>query len=433
LYRVKRKYPLTQINEPLTQAAETDRPDHTLCALSGALGLLAGRNIRVPRRAYPGPSPSRLARLLQILNGASSLLLSAGRRKTLVSGDHLDYLYGKLQYTTEPGFRSWWRCIAKKRPFFVVSDSDPAESIAAITGCDANPEPQLLLSVQRCVLVIMANWSATAAVLHYADCSPGIAELERQANGLTLASSCREIHPLIPQLLAHSALSNGAAVLAQSRISAQTHEFSWLHVDAALELWRSRSPAGGNAGSIWIEKRLDRIAELLPRHRNSLLPAMDALLDWCRTAHLRGELAHGDFWLGNVLFNGDAIAGLIDWEWAHTEGYRVVDALYMVLMSCAVANDVSIADYLCQLWSGEIEDDAMEERIARLGVASGMDRDDLKFVALLLWFDLLWQRTVRGGMPSVAWSEKMIPRTLPAVMKWLNQYTNARGIRAITA
>jgi hypothetical protein len=61
-----------------------------------------------------------------------------------------------------------------------------------------------------------------------------------------------------------------------------------------------------------------------------------------------------------------------------------------------------------------------------------MDRDDLKFVALLLWFDLLWQRTVRGGMPALAWSEKMIRRTLPSITRWLRHYSGARKIHAVT-
>jgi len=156
------------------------------------------------------------------------------------------------------------------------------------------------------------------------------------------------------------------------------------------------------------------------------------LLEWYETTRIPGDLVHGDFWLGNVLFNGDAVSGIIDWEWAQRDGLRVVDGLHMLLISHAVAHDVPISHYLCQLWADETDDPALQQRIANLCAHSGMDRDDLKFVALLFWFGILWQRAIRGGVPAASWSEKMIPRTMPAITKWLNQYSKTRGIRAAT-
>jgi hypothetical protein len=424
---------MIQLSEYWTRTDEVDRSDHALCSLTSALRLVAGKHIRVPKRAYPNSSPSRIARLLQVGNGTCDLLLSVGRQRTLVSGEHLEYLDGDLEYFTGHCFRRWWRSLSVKRPFFVVSGSDPAESIAAITGCDARPSPRRCLSNNRCVVVIMANWSGTPAVLHYGGCEKSIAELGRQANGLAIASSNPQLHHLLPRLLADNALPNDAAVIVQTRVRAEPYKFSWRRIDAATELWLSRKQANENRERAWMDQRPVRVCEFLPGHRDLLIRAADALMEWRETTRIPGELTHGDFWLGNVLFDGDDVSGVIDWEWAQMDGLRVVDGLHMLLMSSAVANGASLAHYLCQLWADEIDDVALQQRIAKLCSQSGIGRGDLKFVALLLWFDMLWQRAVRGGRPAVLWSEKMITRTMPAIMKWLSWDSKTRGMRAATS
>ena len=53
---------------------------------------------------------------------------------------------------------------------------------------------------------------------------------------------------------------------------------------------------------------------------------------------------------------------------------------------------------------------------------SGMDKDGLKFIALLLWFENLWQGGEEGSKPSAAWSEEMIPCIVPMMTKWLSRH-----------
>src|ERR1035437_4747315 len=407
------------------RTVEQGKTNHTLCALSSALRLLSGKHIRVPIHAYPGLSPSRVARLLQVGNGACDLLLSAGRQRTLVSGERLEYLAGDIEYFTGPSLRHGWNLLGAKRPFFVVTGTDPAGSIAAVTGCDAQPAPRLRLST-HCVVVIMANWGGTLAVLHYAGCDKAIAELERQADSLGIASSDQQIRHLVPCLLAHAHLANGAAVLAQSRIPAGPYEFSWRRIDGATELWLSRKPGSEYGSRAWVGQRLGQLCAFLPRFQDSLIPATDALLDWCEAARIPGDLTHGDFWLGNVLFSGDSVSGIIDWEWAQKDGFVLVDALHMLLMSFSVANGGRVVHYLRQLWADEISDAALQERIVKLRVQSGMDKVAVKFIALLLWLGILWQKAMRGRMPSEQWSEDMIPRTIPAVTKWLTRLSTKR-------
>jgi hypothetical protein len=400
------------------RSVEEDGTNHAPCSLTGALRLLSGKYIRVPKHAYPGWSPSRLARLLQVGNSARDLVLSAGRPRTLVSAEHLEYLSGNIDCFTEHILRHGWSLLGGKRPFFVVAGTHSSQLIASITGCDLTPAPRLCLT-HHCVVVIMANWNGTPAVLHYAACDRGIAELRRLANGLGLASSDAQIRHLVPCLLAHTHLEDGAALLAQTRILADPSEFSWRRIDAATEMWLSRKPRSAFGGVAWVGQRMAQLGSLLPGFNDLLAPARDALLRWCETARIPQILMHGDFWLGNLLFSGDRISGIIDWEWAQEDGCASVDVLHMLLMSVADANGGRIAHYLRQFWADEISDPALRERIARLSLQSGMDTNDLKFMALLLWFGVLWQKALRGGAPSTSWLEDMIPRTMPAIDVWL--------------
>ena len=421
---------ISPLTEHWIRTVEQDKTNHTLCALSSALLLLSGKHIRVPKRAYPGLSPSRFARLLQVGNGVCDLLLSAGRQRTLVSGERLEYLGGDIEHFTGHIFRRWWKLLSVKRPFFVLTGSDPGESIVAITGCDPIPAPRLCLST-HCVVIIMANWGGVPAVMHYAACDQAIAELARQATSLEIALTDSQISHLVPRLLAHHHLENSAAVLVQSRIPAGPYEFSWRRVDTAAELWLSRKPGSEYGSNAWVGQRLAQLCAFLPHYQESLIPVTDALLEWCETARIPVDLTHGDFWLGNVLFSGDSVSGIIDWEWAQKDGFVLVDALHMLLMSFSVANGGRVVHYLRQLWADEISDAALQERIVKLRVQSGMDKDDLKFIALLLWLGILWQKAMRGRMPSEQWSEDMIPRTMPAIEKWLSRYSKTTGMRTV--
>jgi hypothetical protein len=336
-----------------------------------------------------------------------------------VSGINLAYLDGDIEYFTRNILKRWWSFSSVKQPFFIVPGSDPASLIAAITGCDPKPAPQLSISHYKCPVVVCANWGGEAALLKYAQCGVAIAELERQANGLAMAASDPQISHLLPRALDHSTLASGAAIFAQTRLQAEPYEFSWRRVDAAAELWRSRKPTCENAGDKWLAQRLDQVSEFFSSFRDLLLPLMDALLEWRESARIAGGITHGDFCLRNILFKRDAVSGIIDWDGAQRDGFLQVDGLYLLLSSYGAAHNLDNPHYLRQIWAGEIEEADLSDRISRLRSQSGMDKDDLKFIALLLWFSLLWQHAMRGRMPSESRLEDLIPTTVPEIMKWL--------------
>lgn len=412
---------MIHVGEQSGPLVQFDSAVHTHCALRAALSLIAGRSISISRRAYPGARPSPIARFLQYLHGAGELALSIGREKTIIYGENLAYLGGDIEYFSEHIFRRWWSLLNVKRPFFVFTGTAPGRSIAAATGCDLQPAPKLCLT-DRCTVVIMAHWAGIPSVLHYAPCEISAQELARQAQGLGIASKDPEFQALLPRMLAHAVLENGCALLAQARIPAEPYQFSWERVDSATELWVSRKPAIAPAGKAWIARRIDQVCEALPTCRHQLLPPLNALLRWCESAATPTGVTHGDLWLGNVLFSASRVSGVIDWEWAQADGFIQADCLHMLLMSLAVNNDIHIAHYLRQLWLDEIGDSALQNRIATLRARSGMDLDALKFLALALWLNLIWQKAMRNQSYAAAWFEEMIPRTIPAITKWLSRH-----------
>lgn len=353
--------------------------------------------------------------------GLKELLFSVGRESTLVTGRKLAYREGEIEYFTGDLFKRWLSFPGATRPFFVVPGGDPARSIALIIGCDHEPAPRLYISRYQCTVVIMANRDGVPAVVHHAGCVDSVAELGRMARGLEIASADAQLRPYVARLLAHQALPNGAAMLAQTRISADPHIFSWRRIDAATDLWSSFKFANNEGERVRLDARLDFVCESFAEYRDLLAPVADALRKWCESAKFPAGLSHGDFWLGNVLFKGDSVAGIIDWEWARRDGIPLSDTVHMLLRSPSMELDTSFALCLRELWADKIADSELSSRLAKVCAQSGMGREDLKFLGLVLWFDILWERAVRGVVESAVWLNDMVPQSTPIIMKWLKQ------------
>lgn len=400
---------------------ELDRSTHTLCALKGAVSLIAGGEISVPRAAYHRTSPTSWGRLAQVGKGALGLLATAGRPGTLISGKTLAYRGGEIEYFAEEKLSHWRSYKKLTQPFFFVPGGAPANMIAQMTGCDPLPAPRLFISKRHCNVVAIANWGGGPAIVHYGGCEDAIAEIDRQARGQEIAATYPELRHLLARILAYRKLADGQVVLAQSRISADPSRFSWRRIDAITDLWLARKSVTQAGVPVPMHERLNRVCEFFSLYRELLLPARDVLEDWYETVRIPGELAHGDFWLGNILFKGNSVAGIIDWEWARNDGIRLVDVLHMLIFSPAMENDISFPLTLRRLWADEISDTELSGRLTSIFDHYGMSRDDVKFLGLVLWFDILWQRAVRGSVFSGEWLDDMIPQTVPVIRRWLDR------------
>jgi hypothetical protein len=397
-----------------------DRSGHAICKLKSALLLLGEEDARVPIRAYP-LMPSRVARVLQLVNSMSTLLLSAGTSKTLVSGQGLAYCWGELDYWDDHILSRALHLLMKKQPFFAISEADPARSITDLTGCDILPAPKLRLSTQ-CVVLVIANYKGSPAVLRIGACDDARSEVLRQKHGLDIASADPTMEAFVPHVLAHSVGANGIQVLVETRLSGAPMPFSWRRVDAVNDMWLTGRPSVAGVGRPNLCEELTEVCDSVSSYRDSLCVFRDFLLEWHSNSGLPADVAHGDLWLGNILFSGDQVAGIVDWEWGHSDGLRIVDTLHLLLMSHSVFRNSGVAQSFRELWADEVADPSLRDRCRKLRLHFGLDPNDLKFIALLLWFDNIRQKVIRGRMPSQSWTEDMIPRTSLAISKWLSRY-----------
>jgi hypothetical protein len=416
-------FELSQSGEQGLWSSKYDPSDHRACALTSALSLIAGKELHTPKLAYPLGSPSKFARIVQIGNGLKGLLQTVGRDRVVITGKTIAWRAGEVEYSTHPVFKHWRSFSTLKQPFFAVAGVAPAESIAAFLGCDAQPAPRLYLSHVNCTLRIMANWGGVPAVLHLGSCSRAIADIDLQVSGLEIAASDPQISPLLPKLLAHKKFPNGATLSVQTRIPADPWQFSWRQIDVANEFWFSRRLTGYGETVDQLGRRLELVYEYSPSHKDMLIPIADALLEWYASVHIPGGIVHGDFSLGNVLFKSDNLAGVIDWDHVRKNGIPLVDALFMIVNTYTGHRKIPVGKLFRQLWTDEFEDDAVAERIAKVGAVSGMDKDGLKFLALMLWFDFLLDRAKECAWQPESWVEDMVTDTVPVIRKWLDSHS----------
>jgi hypothetical protein len=403
---------------------ELDRSRHAICRLNVALRLLAGRGVRVPARAFPF-TPSRLARVLQLVNSAVHLVYSVAPGRTIVSGASLAYLKGELEYFSDDVFGRGVRLLAAKRPFFLVAGA-PEDALRHEIGCDPVPKPGLRFGAQ-CVVVVCAGYQGTPSIFRVGGCEEARGEVLRQAMGLTLANSAPYFQSLVPQLLFQFTSPNGLEVSIETAVPGRAAPFSWKHIDVVLERCLASQPTNAFAKPSLAED-LALLSESFPARRDSLSTIADALLDWHAASRWPAHFVHGDLWLGNVLFSGDSVTGIVDWEWAHADGFLFADALQLLFMSHSVYRGVCIAETLRDVWTDTIEDQELNRRLEIIRSRFGFDSRDLKFAVLALWFNYLWERVVRGRMPGPSWTEEMLPRTIPTVKAWLGPDVRATRV-----
>ena len=363
---------------------------------------------------------------MQVGNGLAGLIRAVGKDGTLVSGTNLAYRDGEINYYAGSPFRSWRSLGNAARPFFVLGNSEPVDSIMEILGCDRDPAPRISISRHQCTVVVMANRNGIPAVMHYASCDDSIAELRRTADGLRMASADPWIKAFCARLLDDRALPNGAAMLAQTRIPADPYVFSWNLIDTANEFWSGYARTDGNRVLDAMKERLELACGCFSQYYDMLAPVANALMEWCDTTQVGAGFVHGDFWLGNVLFKDDRVAAIIDWEWARRDGIPAADLLHMLLRSPSMAQDTSFAETLRRFWKDELDETELSRRLKQLTLKSGFGFEDLKFIGLVLWFDILWQRALRGVVESQMWLEDMIPQTAPVALQWIKRSPKAR-------
>jgi aminoglycoside phosphotransferase (APT) family kinase protein len=199
------------------------------------------------------------------------------------------------------------------------------------------------------VLMVGAPGQPAAAVVKMPATPDGVASQRREAEALAALRaepSLGELAGLIPARLAEGELG-GVAYTVERAIPGV--EGRVLLGDPATRDGVVAAAAGAigrlhratSAPTVVGEDLLDRwigsrVRLLVPATRNA--PALERLEQLLRRAwegrSVEVGWVHGDYWPANVIFDGqagDAVAGIIDWEWAAPRELPAHDLLYLVI------------------------------------------------------------------------------------------------------
>jgi aminoglycoside phosphotransferase (APT) family kinase protein len=164
-------------------------------------------------------------------------------------------------------------------------------------------------------------------------------------------------------------------------------------VDALVKLhavdWKAAGLEDFGRPAGYLERQLRRFADLLETYRSREIPALDRLTVWLRDNRPEASevtIVHGDFRLGNVMFEARAPARLIaifDWEMA-TRGDPLADVGYL----CGMWAHAGDPDGLLKLSRATTEPGypTRDDLAQRYADGSGRSIRDIRwFIALALW------------------------------------------------
>jgi hypothetical protein len=379
-----------------------------------------GSDDALPWALFLHPWPTRLGGIGQILCCPLFLLRTLDtRRLMLVQALGPNLAQGELLVTTT---RVRAKALASARigqRFLTIRgcQPDPVTRACAILQVDAGEDLHVYMSINA-LLIFLATSGGRAVVVHLATSAAGNEALERHRQGLQIARDGLPDCSLLPEAIA-STIRDGNRLLMQSRLpggSARpaTEAAIGLALDALLRL---RVCVRADADHDLIFRQFPLLAERWPELRTSIAPLLARLQSWQRSRGRHGVLTHGDYWLGNVLFVGNTVTGIVDWERARPCGTPGVDALHLALMSLAMEGRRDIVSYLGQLWTRQWESRFLADHVAKLEAAYGLTADDTAHLGAFLYCDALHKLNSAG--PGIS-AEKLLHflAFAPAVAAW---------------
>jgi aminoglycoside phosphotransferase (APT) family kinase protein len=182
----------------------------------------------------------------------------------------------------------------------------------------------------------------------------------------------------------------------------------------------SRVPQVIDERTYWelVVPAVDRVAAAAARAGR--LSAYERACDWLRRAIVGRELpvvyAHGNYWLGNVLVQGERrIAGVIDWDSAIPRSLPLTDALYFVIRSEALIARSSVGEATVGLL--EAAPEACAGALADHARALGVPEDLRRPLTLFCWIQHVDThcRFGTGAITNARWLQRNVATVLDAL------------------
>jgi hypothetical protein len=363
---------------------------------AGALRLIArlAGGVPPPAALYPDRWPARLLRGAQLAyQGWQWARWSvAGGNAMLLAGDGMPAAKGPLKvldYLDGPAWRSG----------AIVLRGARIDRVRERLRLD--PErPLELYAADSDVLVVAGERNGRRVIVHASD---DMDRLERYAERLQCAHKHfrpLQLAGLLPEIVDQGLGTDGVGILVQQRLAGAAVDAATLsadHVAAALGPLRALQQAGTpstRSGTFDdpLLAALERTVPAVPEWRDDVAMPLAALRAWAAHRSLAPVLAHGDYWLANLLFDGDAqLRGIIDWERSRERATAGYDAVHLVVHAFARWRGCPEWQVPCMLWDDHCEP-VLERLFSLVSYTLDLSRGDLRHVALLAWLAHLHQQ-----------------------------------------
>lgn len=372
------------------------------------LATLCGAERPPPRSLYHDHWPTRLERTGRIAHNLYLRIGGHARCALAVTGAKLPACAGEVRLAPARSQR-----IAD--PGICILPGATEAGLANALDLDLSTEPVIHLA--DCgVLVVIGRRRGENIVIHVVD-EPDRAQ--RYVEGCLRALSAFQpigMGHLVPRILARKCHAAGEMIESSGlpgrpvKPRELPSERLLGYISAALtpltKLVRSSRPLTPPD-----EHLLSRITQALDSQqrfaalRSWGIPAWN---EWRLRQARDTAIAHGDYWLSNVLFGPDTpaeVSGIVDWERSRESAVVGIDALQMVSMSFAHWRNCDPVSVMCMIWSNTCEP-TLEQCLQLVMSRFRLTRVDIGYLALQSWLMHLTQHAAdSNSWSALRWRE----------------------------
>jgi hypothetical protein len=373
---------------------------------------------------------TRRVRAAQLAYSAAQVTRSVreGAHQVLMSGNGMLYLNGRISVSSRWIVPKALFALLKGQPviLFRSTRGEGLRTLCSALRIDDEDTIHAIVSMNP-VTVMCARRSGLDVIIHAAphETGPGV---DPHISGLNRARdsiSSAQFLALLP-IIVDSLNTNGIDVVFETRMQGKTlppaRSQVQLEADilAALGPLRNLDEVSRNAhvrpDANHIETRLPGLLSRFPSHRSLIREALTALRQW-RSDAIAPVFVHGDYWLGNILFDGNPpkVSGILDWDRSRVDGCSGYDALHLLCTSVAMHGEYSISRCFQQIWSADTTDSIMSRILGEIRRAFGVTERDLGYLTAILWLTVVSQKphTADGK-----WQDDMIRSPAECFRRW---------------
>lgn len=357
------------------------------------VATLAGSTLRLPGFLYPDAWPKTSVRTAQRAFQCWQWCVSAWRGEPVLvlSGAGVPAAKGRVNVTP---LRPPWRW----REPTAVFPGGSARRFFESLRLEATPEPELLLADSG-VVVALGRHEGRPTVVHACVDASRLQRYADQTEAARLVFLQIGLADMVPRIAGlqrhgeHGCLYQErlhGRVVGVSGISA---ELLRTRVHAALAPLQALHGAGrhvaGGVDAAYIDMLRSDLGSV-PEWAQLLMEPLAVLPDLSVRHKAPAVFAHGDYWLANLLFEPDreAVCGIIDWERARPHALAGLDALHLVIHTFAAWRGCSPLQVPVMMWL-DASEPVLEQLLDAAQAAVGLDRAQMKEVALVLWLSHL--------------------------------------------